>query len=189
MGVVQEASLHTPGAEEKRSPSAILWLFAILFVIGLVAGTIHLGQVVKADEAAKRARYAAASANVPAMLSQVEQRYAGEGMAPDVVWSGRGATILSVRHYLTQMSFGHPASYVWAVLARTPSGKLFTVDLNLEQDDDACTPAEVAKCSTFSNFRSMEETDLKGYVFRVLKDEKLYRRLFNEAMPPIEVPA
>jgi hypothetical protein len=159
-----------------------------IFLLFFRAHVISVEEQVKLKFAQRTEAISKAIPDLLGSFSARQEQYTTKGMLPAVIWSGKGATILSVeKTNLRRRSFfdqGEPF-VLWSVLAKTPRGNLFTLDYELYRDAECEKPLD---CVREGAFRPLNEEAAKRHVFG-MKDPILYRNLFNEDMPPTEIKA
>lgn len=125
------------------------------------------------------------SRELPALVKKFTYRqtspYADE--TPAIVWSGADARILMTSSYETSSMLR--TGTIWEVLAKTPSDRYFRVNFKLEKRAECENPLD---CTVMDGFTPLTEKAARAYVFKAGKRE-LYRELFHEEMPPVEIKA
>jgi hypothetical protein len=137
-------------------------------------------------------RAAAVNADLTKILAKAAYRAPGRGLQPDQVWSGQGAEILHSRHRRMQRPESTfvpagPVSHSWEILARSASGRYFFVIFSLREPEEECNEKAIATCVEQGFLQFIGDDEIKAYVYQEYKDPNLYRKLFHEEMPPLEI--
>lgn len=179
--------------ENTKHLSRALVAFHILLRLSALAallGVAGWGVITffKAAEVEERQRLATAVANgtkqLPEAFSSMEYTSptVTTEVQPALRWQGKDSSMLHVDSGVRNSRAWGPEPY-WTVLGRSAGGRYFSATFKLSGRD--CL---VDKCLRLADFRQLSLENAKYHVFH-LKDAALFEKLFNEKMPPAEVPA
>ncbi|MFK4705581.1 hypothetical protein ABIC83_002420 [Roseateles asaccharophilus] len=177
-------------AADARANAVASVIGMMLLLLAMAGVAQFIGYLQKRDRDEMDRRSAVVEMNLQRVLASASHRQPGNGMLPDVVWSGEGATLVNSRHQsFLSGAFGSESVHRWDMLARTPSGNHFSVEFYLRDADTPCDESAIEKCVRQYRLSPIKDDELKSYVYRVYKDPALYKRLFNEDMPALDVKA
>lgn len=186
---INEPSRTTQSPNREESPLAPLMtiLLFVLFIVGIV----QFWEYRRQGERERVERHASkVETSLLKVLAAANYRQDGRGMQPTVVWSGEGATLLHSVHASYQSGIiVKDMVHSWQMLAKTPSGNYFSVLFYLKDRDLPCDENNIEKCVDQYSFSPIKADEIKAHVYRVYKDPALYKRLFNEDMPALDVKA
>lgn len=157
----------------------------VVWVVLACGAALFIERAAAAEAAAFDAAILRSEGAIGEALQQVRFLQQMEGVQPSLRWSGSGAAALKAQLMRSHSLLGVEGVH-WNVLARTASGRYFTGKFAV-QAGARCDAAAIG-CLYDAGFHPLDEAGAKLFVFRA-GDDKLYRALFGEPMPPREIPA